>query len=79
MELGLVYGVRYDASTSVAEITMTLTLPHCPVGDYILEQVRQSVGSVPGVKEVRLNLTFDPPWSFDRIKPEVRQKLGLEW
>ena len=79
VELGLVYGVRYDASTSVAEITMTLTLPHCPVGDYILEQVRQSVGSVPGVKEVRLNLTFDPPWSFDRIKPEVRQKLGLEW
>ncbi|GBC99843.1 Putative 1,2-phenylacetyl-CoA epoxidase, subunit D [bacterium HR17] len=79
VELGLVYGVRYDAATGVAEITMTLTSPYCPVGDYIVEQVRQSVGSVIGVKEVRINLTFDPPWSLERIKPEVRQRLGLEW
>jgi len=79
VELGLVYSVRYDEKSGVAEVTMTLTTPHCPAGDYILEQVRQSVGSVPGVKEVRINLTFDPPWSLDRIKPEVRQRLGLEW
>jgi metal-sulfur cluster biosynthetic enzyme len=79
VELGLVYGVRWDKEKGVAEIRMTLTSPHCPVGDYILEQVRQSVGSVPAVREVRIDLTFDPPWSLDRIKPEVRQKLGLEW
>jgi Predicted metal-sulfur cluster biosynthetic enzyme len=79
VELGLVYGVRWDKEKGVAEIRMTLTSPRCPVGDYILEQVRQSVGSVPAVREVRIDLTFDPPWSLDRIKPEVRQKLGLEW
>jgi len=79
VELGLVYGVRWDKEKGIAEIRMTLTSPHCPVGDYILEQVRQSVGSVPAVREVRIDLTFDPPWSLDRIKPEVRQKLGLEW
>jgi metal-sulfur cluster biosynthetic enzyme len=79
VELGLVYGVRWDKEKGIAEIRMTLTSPHCPIGDYILEQVRQSVGSVPAVKEVRIDLTFDPPWSLDRIKPEVRQKLGLEW
>jgi metal-sulfur cluster biosynthetic enzyme len=79
VELGLVYGVHWDKEKGVAEIRMTLTSPHCPVGDYILEQVRQSVGSVPAVREVRIDLTFDPPWSLDRIKPEVRQKLGLEW
>jgi len=79
VELGLVYGVRWDKEKGVAEIRMTLTSPHCPIGEDILEQVRQSVGSVPAVKEVRIDLTFDPPWSFDRIKPEVRQKLGLEW
>ncbi|MFN3421566.1 MAG: DUF1858 domain-containing protein, partial [Armatimonadota bacterium] len=79
VELGLVYNVRYDEQRGAAEITMTLTAPHCPMGDYILEQVRQSVSSVPGVKEVRINLTFDPPWSLERIKPEVRQRLGLEW
>ncbi len=78
VELGLVYGVRYDERTGVAEITMTLTTPHCPVGEYILEQVRQSVGNVAGVKEVRIDLTFDPPWSLERIKPEIRQRLGLE-
>ncbi len=78
VELGLVYGVRYDEKTGVAEITMTLTTPHCPVGEYILEQVRQSVGNVAGVKEVRIDLTFDPPWSLERIKPEIRQRLGLE-
>ncbi len=79
VELGLVYGVRWDKEKGVAEIRMTLTSPHCPIGDYILEQVRQSVSSVPSVKEVRIDLTFDPPWSLERIKPEVRQKLGLEW
>lgn len=79
VELGLVYDVQYDKRTGVAEITMTLTTPHCPVGEYILEQVRQSVSSIPGLKEVRINLTFSPPWSLDRIKPEVRRRLGLEW
>jgi len=79
VELGLVYGVRWDKEKGVAEIRMTLTSPHCPIGDYILEQVRQSVSSVPSVKEVRIDLTFDPPWSLERIKPEVRSRLGLEW
>lgn len=79
VELGLVYGVHWDKGNGVAEILMTLTSPHCPIGGYIVEQVRQSVGSVPGVKEVVVELTFDPPWSLERIKPEVRQRLGLEW
>ena len=79
VELGLIYGVRWDEQTGVAEITMTLTTPHCPVGEYLVEQVRQSVGSVPGVKEVRVSLTFDPPWSPERIHPEARQRLGLGW
>ncbi|MGQ9463310.1 MAG: DUF1858 domain-containing protein [Candidatus Fervidibacter sp.] len=79
VELGLVYGVHRDKGSGVAEILMTHTSPHCPIGDYIIGQVRQSVGSVPGVKEVVVELTFDPPWSLGRIKPEVRQRLGLEW
>lgn len=78
VDLGLVYSARYDAQSGIAEIVMTLTSPHCPIGDYIVEQVKQSVGSIPGVKEVRVNLTFEPPWSLERIKPEVRQRLGLE-
>ncbi|MFN4181013.1 MAG: iron-sulfur cluster assembly protein, partial [Armatimonadota bacterium] len=79
VELGLVYNVRYDEQRGVAEITMTLTAPYCPMSNYIIEQVRQSVSAIPGVKEVRINLTFNPPWSLDRIKPEVRRRLGLEW
>jgi radical SAM protein len=65
VELGLVYGIEiHDGSVG---ITMTLTAPGCPIHDVIRGWVRDAVLSLPGVADVHVDLTFDPPWTPDRI------------
>jgi metal-sulfur cluster biosynthetic enzyme len=67
VELGLVYGVEiHDGSV---RITMTLTTPGCPLHDSITDWVRTTVQRIPGVGDVDVRLTFDPPWSPERIQP----------
>jgi metal-sulfur cluster biosynthetic enzyme len=66
VELGLIYGIRVDASA--VTVTMTLTVPGCPIHDVIPEWVRQAVGVIPGVTRVDVELTFDPPWSPARMR-----------
>ena len=66
VELGLVYGIEIDERR--VAITMTLTAPGCPIHDAMTEWVEQAVGSVPGVTGVAVTITFDPPWTPDRIK-----------
>jgi metal-sulfur cluster biosynthetic enzyme len=66
VELGLIYGV--DVGDGAVEITMTLTAPGCPLHDVMGEWVRAAVLQVPGVERVEVRLTFDPPWTPDRIQ-----------
>jgi len=70
VDLGLVYDVRIDGRH--VGITMTLTTPGCPLHDAMIEWVRQAVGRVPGVEEVAVAITFEPPWTPDRIAPGAR-------
>ena len=70
VDLGLVYGVRI-AGDAVA-VTMTLTAPGCPVHDLMPEWVRSAVLRVPGVEHVDVALTFDPPWTPDRMRVSSR-------
>jgi len=65
VDLGLVYGIEIDGPT--VRITMTLTAPGCPLHDVMADWVRRAVLAVPGVQEVEVNLTFDPPWTPARI------------
>ena len=65
VDLGLVYGIAIDGPT--VRITMTLTAPGCPLHDVMADWVRRAVLAVPGVQEVEVNLTFDPPWTPARI------------
>ena len=65
VDLGLVYGIAIDGRT--VRITMTLTAPGCPLHDVMADWVRRAVLAVPGVQEVEVNLTFDPPWTPARI------------
>jgi radical SAM protein len=65
VDLGLVYGI--DVSGGEVRITMTLTAAGCPLHDVLSEWARAAVGRVPGVERVEVTLTFDPPWSPDRI------------
>jgi FeS assembly SUF system protein len=76
-DLGLIYSVDVDAQ-GTASIRMTLTAPNCPVAGSLPEQVRKAVAAVPGVAAVNLELTFDPPWSKERMSEAARLALGLE-
>ena len=65
VDLGLVYGIDVDGGA--VRITMTLTAPGCPLHDVLSDWARAAVARLPGVERVEVVLTFDPPWSPDRI------------
>jgi radical SAM protein len=66
VKLGLIYGVRIDGGA--VSITMTLTAQGCPLHGVMTDGVREAVARLPGVGRVDVALTFDPPWSPDRIR-----------
>ncbi len=74
-DLGLIYGV--DIKPEAVTVKMTLTAQACPAAQSLPEQVRQRISSALGVKQVNVELTFEPPWSPEKISPEGRKKLGI--
>jgi FeS assembly SUF system protein len=76
-EIGLIYGIKIDDDFRV-HIIMTLTTPNCPVAESLPSEVRQRVIAVDGVKDVDLELTFDPPWDMSMLTPEARLELGID-
>ena len=76
-ELGLIYGLTVGPDGEV-EIRMTLTAPNCPVAGTLPGEVERAVREVPGVTAVKLELTFDPPWSKDRMSEAAKLALGIE-
>jgi FeS assembly SUF system protein len=75
-DLGLIYDVDID-DNHVAHVKMTLTAPNCPMADQLLEEVRYKVGTVQGVGECDLKLTFDPPWDKSMLSDEAMLELGF--
>lgn len=75
-DLGLIYEIDYT-DEKVANISMTLTAPNCPVVDVLLMDVEDAVGAVEGVEKVNINLVFDPPWDKSMLSEEARLELGL--
>lgn len=75
-ELGLIYGVEID-DNGVAHIQMTLTSPACPVAESLPMEVQGKIISVEGVKDVDLQVVFDPPWSKERMSEEARFALDM--
>ena len=77
VDLGLIYelDIRDDGTVYVK---MTLTAPGCPIGFFITEQVKQAImATVPGVKDVQVDLVFEPPWTPDRMSEEAKALLGF--
>ena len=66
VDLGLVYGVSIDGGR--VGVTMTLTALGCPLHDVMADWARAAVGAIPGVEACEVALTFDPPWTPDRIR-----------
>ena len=75
-DLGLIYDVQADADGQVF-IKMTLTAPNCPIADEVVEQVREAVSDVPGVKDVQVELVFEPEWTTERMSEEAKLELGM--
>ena len=73
--LGLVYDIEIDGDD--VEASISLTSPMCPVAGQIVDDARQAIEGVEGVGEVDVQLTFEPPWTPERMNPLVRSSLGL--
>lgn len=76
-DLGLIYKVDYNPEDGSLDIDMTLTAPGCPLADYIMEDVRQKVIGVEGVKTAQVNLVFEPEWTQDMMSEEAKADLGF--
>ncbi|ESY96836.1 SUF system Fe-S cluster assembly protein [Mesorhizobium sp. LNHC209A00] len=74
-ELGLVYKIDVEDDRSV-KIDMTLTAPGCPVAGEMPGWVENAIGAVEGVSGVEVNMTFDPPWTPDRMSEEAQVAVG---
>lgn len=74
-DLGLIYDVK--EKDGLVEIKMTLTSLGCPLFGIIEKEVKEAVLKIKGVKEVSIELIFDPPWSQERMSKQARIQLGI--
>ena len=75
-DLGLIYKVDVQEGF-IVNIDMTLTAPNCPAADFIIEDIQQKVSSIDGVKEVNVELVFEPEWNKDMMSEEAKLDLGF--
>lgn len=75
-DLGLIYKVDLKDNGDV-DIDMTFTAPSCPAADFILEDVRQKVDTVKGVRSANVNLVFEPVWDQSMMTEEAKVELGF--
>jgi len=76
VDLGLIYDVTVHKD-GVVDILMTLTTMGCPLFGMIEGEIAKAVGAVPGVTNVNIELTFEPPWSADRMSESAKIELGF--
>lgn len=77
VDLGLIYGIAIDQEKGEVTITMTLTTPGCPLSFVFEELVSSALKKVDGVKEVVINLVWDPPWDPDKMSDDQLEELGI--
>lgn len=75
-DLGLIYGIDLPGD-GTCNITMTLTAPGCPAADFLVEDIRQKVGSIDGINTVNVNIVFEPEWNKDMMSEEAKLELGF--
>jgi probable FeS assembly SUF system protein SufT len=81
VDLGLIYDCRTEALTEgghKATVRFTLTAQGCGMGQFLKEDIQKKLLAVPGVREVDVDLVWDPPWNQSMISPNAKQQLGIE-
>ncbi|HJA85005.1 MAG TPA: DUF59 domain-containing protein [Candidatus Bacteroides avicola] len=74
--LGLIYKIDVTDDFDIS-VDMTLTAPNCPAAEFIMEDVRQKLESIEGVKSATVNLVFEPEWDKDMMSEEAKLELGF--
>lgn len=74
--LGLIYEIKPDEEGNI-DLTMTLTAPNCPVADNIVQDVYNKIKEIEEVKDVNINLVFDPPWNPSMASEIAQLQLGM--
>ena len=75
-DLGLIYRIDLPGD-AVCNSDMTLTAPNCPEADFLVEDVKQKVGSIDGIETVNVNIVFEPEWNKDMMSEEAKLELGF--
>lgn len=75
--LGLIYKIDLQDDGTL-DVDMTLTAPGCPAADFIMEDVRQKLDTLDGVKSANVNLVFEPEWDKSMMTEEARVELGFD-
>ncbi len=78
VDMGLVCAIVADAATQSVTLTVTFTTPACPAGAAILAGIERRLKRVAGIESVDLQLSFEPPWTPERISEAGRTELGWE-
>lgn len=76
VDLGLIYEVKVNKN-GIVSIKMTLTTPGCPMGAMFDQLVAEAVKSIPKVKDVKIEITFDPSWTPDKMSEKAKKLLGM--
>src|SRR5579863_2944725 len=75
VDLGLIYALEIEQDH--VNVTMTLTAIGCPIAGEVMAEVEERVSTVPGVGTCHVELTFDPPWTTDRMSEDAKWELGI--
>ena len=75
VDLGLIYETVIDSD--IVKVTMTLTSPGCGMGPVLVEEIKDRVGEVPGVKSTEVEIVLDPPWSREKMTDAAKLELGI--
>ncbi len=81
VDLGLIYGIRFEdvkGELQDVAIDMTLTAQGCPAHVEIGQQVKARIEQLPGVRNVTVNVVWNPPWTPERLSAEARKQLGID-
>jgi len=74
LDLGLIYDLKVEKDS--VNVLMTLTSISCPLGNYMIAEVENKLREA-GFKNVVIKITFDPPWTLERMSKKLRKKLGI--
>jgi metal-sulfur cluster biosynthetic enzyme len=77
VSMGLIYKIEVTSENDV-KIAMTFTFPGCPYGPSLIEEVEDRVREIASVRNVAINLIFDPPWTPDSMDPDVKAALNFK-